>query len=71
MRAEKSHIISHIKVALDLGVTPEAILEAIEISLPEAGVVAFQAGLEAWSEAVDALPLEPSEGIESASGKTS
>jgi 4-carboxymuconolactone decarboxylase len=71
MRADKSHIISHIKVALDLGVTPEAILEAIEIALPEAGVVAFQAGLEAWSEAVDALPLEPSQGIESATGKRS
>jgi 4-carboxymuconolactone decarboxylase len=71
MRAEKSHIISHITVALDLGVTPEAILEAIEIALPEAGVVAFQGGLEAWSEAVGALPLEPSQGSESATGKTS
>lgn len=59
MRAEKSHIMSHIKVALELGLKPEEILEAIEIALPEAGVVAFQAGLEAWCEAVDARPLEP------------
>ncbi len=60
MRGEKAHIQSHIKVALDLGLTPAEILEAIEIALPEAGVVAFQAGFEAWREAVGAAPLEPS-----------
>lgn len=59
MRAAKPHIQSHIRVALDLGVTPQEILEAIEISLPEAGVVAFQAGFEAWAEVVDAEGLEP------------
>jgi 4-carboxymuconolactone decarboxylase len=60
MRAEKHHIKSHINVALSLGVTPTEILEAIEIALPEAGVVAFQLGFECWCEAVDAEPLEPS-----------
>jgi 4-carboxymuconolactone decarboxylase len=60
MRTEKSHIISHIKVALDLGVSPQEVLEAIEIALPEAGVVAFQGGFAAWCEAVKAVPLEPS-----------
>jgi 4-carboxymuconolactone decarboxylase len=59
MRAGKGHIQSHIRVALDLGVTPEEILEAIEIVLPEAGVVAFQAGFEAWQEVVGAESLEP------------
>ncbi|SDW91540.1 4-carboxymuconolactone decarboxylase [Arthrobacter sp. cf158] len=59
MRASKSHIQSHIRVALDLGVSPAEILEAIEISLPEAGIVAFQAGLEAWRETVGADGLEP------------
>lgn len=59
MRAPKPHIISHINVALALGATPREILEAIEISLPEAGVVAFQSGVEAWAEAVDAAGLEP------------
>ena len=59
MRASKGHIQSHIRVALDLGLTPTEILEAIEISLPEAGVVAFQAGFEAWSEVVGADGLEP------------
>ena len=60
MRADKHHIKSHIDVALSLGVTPEEILEAIEIALPEAGVVAFQTGFEVWCEAVGAEPLEPS-----------
>ena len=59
MRATKGHIQSHIRVALDLGVTPTEILEAIEIALPEAGVVAFQAGFDAWREVVDAEGVEP------------
>ena len=45
--------------ALDLGVTASEILEAIEIALPQAGIVAFQAGVEAWREVVDAELLEP------------
>jgi 4-carboxymuconolactone decarboxylase len=60
IRAEKHHIRSHIDVALSLGVSPTEILEAIEIALPEAGVVAFQHGFEVWCEAVGAEPLEPS-----------
>lgn len=59
MRASKGHIQSHIRVALDLGVSPEEILEAIEISLPEAGIVAFQTGFDAWKEVVGADGLEP------------
>lgn len=60
MRASKGHIGAHIRVALDLGRTSTEILEAIKISLPEAGVVAFQAGFEAWREVVGADGLEPS-----------
>ncbi|MGN6403335.1 carboxymuconolactone decarboxylase family protein [Sinomonas sp.] len=59
MRASKGHIQSHIRVALDLGLTPTEILEAIEISLPEAGVVAFQTGFEAWREVIGAEGIEP------------
>jgi 4-carboxymuconolactone decarboxylase len=59
MRASKGHIQSHIRVALDLGLSAREILEAIEISLPEAGIVAFQTGFEAWSEVVDAQGIEP------------
>lgn len=60
MRASKGHIQSHIRVALDLGLSKEEILEAIEIALPEAGIVAFQEGFEAWREVTDAEGLEPS-----------
>lgn len=63
MRAGKEHIESHIRIALELGITPIEILEAIEIVLPEAGVVIFQEGLEAWRDAVSAVPLEPSTGV--------
>lgn len=59
MRASKGHIQSHIRVALDIGVTPQEILEAIEISLPEAGIVAFQTGFDAWREVVGADGIEP------------
>ena len=59
MRASKGHIQSHIRVALDLGLSKEEILEAIEISLPEAGIVAFQEGFEAWREVTNAEGIEP------------
>ena len=61
LRSEKEHIQSHIRVALHLGLTPQDILEAIEIALPEAGVVAFQHGFDAWRETVGATGLEPSQ----------
>jgi len=60
LRASKGHIQSHIRVALDLGVSKEEILEAIEITLPEAGVVVFQEGFDAWREVVGAEGIEPS-----------
>jgi 4-carboxymuconolactone decarboxylase len=59
MRASKGHIQSHIRVALDLGLSKEEILEAIEIALPEAGIVAFQEGFEAWREVTGAEGVEP------------
>lgn len=59
MRASKKHIQSHIRVALDLGLSREEVLEAIEITLPEAGVVVFQEGFEAWREVTGAEGIEP------------
>lgn len=53
LQAPKAHIESHINKALNIGVDPRDILEAIEISLPEAGVVAFQQGVEAWQSVMD------------------
>ncbi|MDP8940436.1 MAG: carboxymuconolactone decarboxylase family protein [Actinomycetota bacterium] len=60
MRAPKAQIQSHIRAALNHGATEQEILEAIEIALPEAGVVVFQEGFEAWREMVDAEVIEPS-----------
>ena len=56
----KEHIQSHIRAALKVGASSEEILEALEMIFPEAGVVAFQRGLEAWAEVVDAAGIEPS-----------
>ena len=63
LRAERPHITSHIRAALTAGATPEEILEAIEIACPEAGVVAFQWGLDAWREVVEPQGIEPSPGV--------
>ena len=60
LRSQPAHIASHIRVALKLGVTAEEILEALEIALPEAGVVAFQHGFDVWRDVVGASALEPS-----------
>src|ERR687890_801723 len=60
LRASKGQIQSHIRVALDLGLSKEEILEAIEITLPEAGIVVFQEGFEAWREITGAEGIEPS-----------
>lgn len=67
MRAPLPQIRSHIQVALDFGVSAEEILEAIEIALPEAGIVAFQWGVEAWQDVVGIDPVEPT--VEVHSGK--
>jgi len=60
MRAGKGQLQSHIRAALQHGASPEEVLEAIEIALPEAGVVALQAGFEAWREVVGVEGIEPS-----------
>ena len=59
LRAPKGQIESHIRVALDVGVTEREVLEAIEIALPEAGVVAFQWGFDVWKDVVGAVGIEP------------
>jgi 4-carboxymuconolactone decarboxylase len=60
LRAPEPQIASHIKVALDLGVSATEILEAIEIALPEAGIVAFQHGFDVWKTVTGATGVEPS-----------
>ena len=63
LKAERHHIASHIRTALRIGVTEQEILEAIEIALPEAGVVAFQHGFDVWREVVGLTGVEPSPGL--------
>jgi 4-carboxymuconolactone decarboxylase len=48
MRSSQAHIRGHIRAALHAGASPEEVLEAIEITLPQAGRVAFQDGFAAW-----------------------
>lgn len=60
LKAERHHIASHIRTALRIGVSPQEVLEAIEIALPEAGVVAFQHGFDVWCEVVGVTGIEPS-----------
>ncbi|HEU5343306.1 MAG TPA: carboxymuconolactone decarboxylase family protein [Ktedonobacterales bacterium] len=59
MRAGKGHLQSHIRAAMTHGASAQEVLEAIEITLPEAGVVAFQAGFEAWREVAGVKGIEP------------
>lgn len=68
IRAPKPQLKSHIEVGLDLGLSPQEILDAIEIALPEAGVVAFQYGVEAWAEVVGAERLEPTVNVHTGTG---
>jgi len=63
-RASKAHLQSHIRAALSHGASPRQVLEAIEITLPEAGVVAFQDGFEAWREVIGTDGLEPAEPVD-------
>jgi 4-carboxymuconolactone decarboxylase len=60
LRADPAQIASHIRVALAEGASAQEILEALEIALPEAGVVAFQHGFDVWRQVVGAQVLEPS-----------
>lgn len=60
LRASTQHIESHIKAAVVHGASQQEILEAIEIALPEAGVVAFQHGLEVWADVFGVTGLSPS-----------
>jgi 4-carboxymuconolactone decarboxylase len=64
LRGEPGHIASHIRAALRAGATARQVLEAIEIALPEAGVVAFQHGFDVWCEVVGATGIEPSPGLD-------
>jgi 4-carboxymuconolactone decarboxylase len=58
-RAARGQIQSHMKVAVDLGVTPGELLELVELVLPMAGFATFQVGFSAWCDFFNADGLEP------------
>ena len=55
----KSQIQDHIRLALAAGLSPQAILEALELVIPHCGGEPFQRGVLAWQEVVDAPKAEP------------
>lgn len=57
LRSGKAHIRSHIRAALAAGASEIEVLEAMELALPEAGIVAFQHGFGAFCEELDADTL--------------
>jgi 4-carboxymuconolactone decarboxylase len=58
-RATQVQVRSHMKVALDLGVSKEELLEAVELVIALAGFVPFQTGLRAWCDVTGATGIEP------------
>jgi len=58
-RANPGQVKSHMRLALDRGVTRAELLEAVELVIPLGGFIEFQAGLSAWCEVTGAKGIEP------------
>lgn len=64
-RARAAQIQSHMRLALDAGVSKAELLEAVELVIGMGGFVPFQEGLKAWCEVTGATGIEPTaEGYE-------
>jgi 4-carboxymuconolactone decarboxylase len=50
LRADKTHIAAHMRVASQLGLTARGVLEALELCLPPSGVPKFMNAFEAWKD---------------------
>ena len=48
--ADTKHIAAHLRVANELGMSAQELLEALELCLPPAGVPRFMNAFEAWTE---------------------
>lgn len=59
LRSRREQIGAHIQMAIDLGISPQKILETIEMALPVAGVIGYLDGFEAWREVTGAEGIEP------------
>ncbi|HTK02036.1 MAG TPA: carboxymuconolactone decarboxylase family protein [Bordetella sp.] len=58
-RAARGQIQSHMRVAVDLGVTPKELLELVELVLPMSGFATFQVGFSAWCDFFQVDGIEP------------
>jgi 4-carboxymuconolactone decarboxylase len=58
-RGDRNDLATHIRSGLAIGLTPQEMLEAMEIVIPLAGVVLFKEGFEVWREVTEATGLEP------------
>lgn len=59
LRGDPTDIEAHIEAAGRLGVSPQEILEALEMLIPLGGVVLFKEGLRVWREATGVDVLTP------------
>lgn len=62
-RASAGQVRSHMRLALDQGVSKAELLEAVELLIPLGGFVPFQEGLAAWCEVTGAEGLEPTASV--------
>jgi 4-carboxymuconolactone decarboxylase len=58
-RAARGQIQSHMKVAVEHGVSAEELLELVELVLPMAGFATFQIGFSAWCDFFKVEGMEP------------
>ena len=62
LRADESHIQTHIELALKEGATSEEILEALEAVVLPMGMLGFRAGVKAWAVATGLAPIQIDDG---------
>lgn len=49
----------HLRTGLSIGLTPQEMLEALEILIPLGGVILFKKGFEVWRRVTGAEGIEP------------
>lgn len=59
LRGDRADLAGHIRIAGALGLSPQAILQALEILVPLGGVVLFKEAMDVWREVTGATGLEP------------
>lgn len=59
VRGDRDDLAHHIRIAQRMGLNAQQVLEALEILLPLAGVVAFKEAFDVWAETTEAEGLEP------------